>query len=161
MDLKGKLAVFDSTTIFQMLNLAQVTGKLQLTMETNSARIYFEKGNIIFAEITNKSVKLGEYLVNQGLINERQLADALQKKPKNKKLGNILVSDGIIEEAALQTAIEAQIKDVVFEVVRWREGGFTFSTGKKPKSQDIFLDLPTDYLMLEGLKRMDEAGDNP
>lgn len=160
MDLKGKLDIFDPTTIFQMLNLAQHSGKLQLKAASNSARIYFENGNIIFAEITNKPVKLGEYLLEKGLIDEDQLKQALQKKPKNKRLGNVLVADGVIEAGALRSAIEAQIKEVVYEVVRWRDGTFTYSNGKKPKSEDIFLDVPTDHLMLEGLKRMDEAGDN-
>lgn len=158
MDLKGKLNIFDPTTVFQMLNLARLTGKLQLKTESNSARIYFESGNIIFAEITNNPTQLGRYLIEKGLISEAQLDRVLQKKPKSKRLGKVLVANGLIEKATLQTAIETQIKEVVYEVVRWRDGWFTFSSGKKPKSEDIFLDISTDHLMLEGLKRMDEAG---
>jgi hypothetical protein len=160
LDLKGKLSIFDPTTVFQMLNLAQLTGKLQLKVESNSARIYFKGGNIIFAELTKNARKLGEYLIEKGLIDEKQLQRALKKKPKNKRLGKLLVADGVIEEEMLQSAVENQIKEVVYEVVRWRDGWFTFSNGEKPKSEDIFLDVPTDHLMLEGLKRMDEAGDH-
>ena len=58
----------------------------------------------VFAEISNKPVKLVEYLIRMGLINEDQLERALRKKPKNKRLGNVLVEDGVIEEAALRTA---------------------------------------------------------
>jgi hypothetical protein len=160
LDLKGKLDIFDPTTIFQMLNLAQLTGKLQLKAASNSARIYFENGNVIFAESTSKPVKLGEYLIKMNLIDEDQLKQALRKKPRNKRLGDYLVADGVIEAAALRSAIEAQIKEVIYEVVRWRGGTFNYTNGEKPKSEDIFLDVPTDHLMLEGLKRMDEAGDN-
>jgi hypothetical protein len=143
-----------------MLNLAQLTGKLQLEVKSNSARIYFEDGNITFAEITNKAVKLGEYLIGKGLINEDQLENALKKKPRNQRLGSLLVADGLIEEAALRAAVGTQLKEVVYEVVRWRKGWFTFTNGEKPKSEDIFIDVPTDHLMLEGLKRLDEEGDH-
>ena len=47
----------------------------------------------------------------------------------------------------------------MYEVVRWRKGWFQFDAGKKPTSQDVFIDIPLDNLMLEGLKRLDEEGD--
>ncbi len=159
MDLEGKLNVFEPTAVFQMLNLAQSTGKLTLDTSFNAARIYFEVGNVTFAEIANKPLKLGEYLVKEKLINKKQLKEALRKKPEGKKLGYILVKSGAIEEQALIEAIVVQIKEVVYEVVRWRDGRFTFEAGEKPEAQDIFIDIPIDHLMLEGLKRMDEAGD--
>jgi hypothetical protein len=42
--------------------------------------------------------------------------------------------------------------------VRWRGGRFRFTSGRKPKSQDVFIDIPLDHLILEGLKRLDEEG---
>ena len=50
--------------------------------------------------------------------------------------------------------------EVVYEVVRWRKGWFQFGAGKKPTAQDVFIDIPLDNLMLEGLKRLDEEGEN-
>ena len=159
MDLEGKLSVFEATAVFQMLNLAQSTGLLMLDAGFNSARVFFEHGNIIFAEISNKPMKLGQYLVREGLIDEDQLQFALNKKPENVKLGTTLVREGIIEESALRNAVEEQIKEVIYEAVRWNRGIFSFISGQKPKAQDIFIDIPIDHLMLEGLKRMDESGD--
>ncbi|NIM18990.1 MAG: DUF4388 domain-containing protein [Candidatus Latescibacteria bacterium] len=159
MDLEGKLNVFEPTTVFQMLNLAQITGRLTLDARFNSARIYFILGNITYAELSNRPLKLGEYLVREGLINSDQLDKALRKKAKGKKIGTILVQSGAISENELRCAIENQIKEVVYEVVRWREGWFTFEEGKKPDAQDILIDIPIDHLMLEGMKRMDELGE--
>jgi hypothetical protein len=159
LDLEGKLNVFEATAVFQMLNLAQATGKLLLDAGFNSARVFFEQGNIIFAEMSNKPMKLGQYLVREGLIDEKELQKALQKQPENVRLGSVLVSEGIIEESALRNAVEEQIKEVIYEAVRWNRGIFSFINGQKPKAQDIFIDIPIDHLMLEGLKRMDESGD--
>ena len=159
MDLEGKLNVFEATSVFQMLNLAQATGKLVLDSGSNSARVFFELGNITFAELSNKPMKLGQYLIKEGLINKAELKKALKDKPENVKLGTVLVKDGAIEEPALRHAVEEQIKDVIYEAVRWNRGEFSFSNGLKPEAQDIFIDIPIDHLMLEGLKRMDESGD--
>ena len=56
--------------------------------------------------------------------------------------------------------IEEQIKEVVYEVVRWKKGWFQFSADKKPGEQDVFIDIPLDSLILEGLKRLDEEGEH-
>lgn len=160
MDLEGNIAVFEPISVFQLINLAQRTGELVLDAGDNSARVYFDNGNISFAEISNRKTKLGEFLVKQGLVDQKALDKSLVKNRKGKKLGKILMDDGVIDEKTLRSAIEEQIKEVIYEVVRWRKGWFSFSSGKKAVSQDIFIDIPLDHLMLEGLKRLDEEGDS-
>lgn len=159
MDLEGNMAVFEPIAVFQLINLAQQTGELVLDAGDNSARVYFDNGSIAFAEISNRRIKLGEFLVSQKLIKKKDLDKSLEKKRKNERLGKILVEDGVIGEDTLRSAIEEQIKEVVYEVVRWKKGKFSFSSGKKAVKQDIFIDIPLDHLMLEGLKRLDEEGD--
>ena len=51
MDLEGNLTVFGAISVFQMVNIAQGTGELTLDNGPNSARIYFEKGDLVFAEL--------------------------------------------------------------------------------------------------------------
>ena len=53
--------------------------------------------------------KIGEVLVHEGLITEKELESALsEQKNKKDKLGNILVSQGIITEDELATAFSLQ-----------------------------------------------------
>ncbi len=158
MDLEGKLTAFEPIAVFQMLNLAQATGVLKLQSTHNAARIFFDNGHLTYAAISNRPLKLGEYLVNQGLISRGDLKSALEKKRSGEKLGVVLVENGFVEEAELKKAVKDQIKEVVFEVVRWREGRFEFTAGRQPEAQDVFIDIPLDHLMLEGLKRMGEEG---
>lgn len=158
MDLKGNLAAFEPIFVFQILNLAQATGELRIKRLDNRASVYFDRGNVRFAEIAARPVKLGEYLVREGYISKEQLERSLSMKSPRMKLGRILVREKILQESVLKQALEEQIKEVVFEVVTWNEGTFTFEKGKKPKSQDISIDVPLDRLMLEGLKRLDESG---
>jgi hypothetical protein len=159
LDLEGNLTVFEPIWVFQLIQLAQATGELTLDVGGNSARIFFEGGGVTYAEISNRKVKLGEYLVQQKLISQAALDRILVKNRKGKRLGTLLVEEGVIDEPALHKAIEEQIKEVVYEVVRWRKGLFRFMNGKRPATQDVFIDIPLDSLMLEGLKRMDEESE--
>jgi hypothetical protein len=155
-DLEGNLDVFEPISVLQMLNLARASGELSLITRSNSAQVFFDNGNVTFAGLASRPIKLGEYLVKEGLISEETLEEALPKKGIRKRLGSFLIENGIIEEVHLKQAIEEQIKEVIYEVVRWRKGKFKFRSGLRPKAQDIFIDIPLDHLMLEALKRMDE-----
>lgn len=158
MDLVGKLEVFEPVFVFQMLNLAGATGELKLDSPDNSAIVYFENGNVTFAEIRERPVKLGEYLVSRGYISEAQLQATLKKRRKGKRLGSLLIENGILKENALREALEEQVKETIYEAVKWNKGTFSFIEGKRPPSREISIDIPLNTLMLEGLKRWDEAG---
>ena len=62
-------------------------------------------------------------------------------------------------ESQLLTALEEQVKEVIYEVVRWKRGWFQFRAGREAPSREVAINIPLDHLMLEGLKRMDEEGD--
>jgi len=160
LDLEGNLVVFEPISVFQLISLAQATGELSLDVGDNSARVFFEGGSVTYAEISNRKVKLGEYLVQQKLVTQKSLDKILVKNRKGKKLGRLLVEGEAIDESSLRSAIEEQIKEVVYEVVRWKKGWFQFSADKKPGEQDVFIDIPLDSLILEGLKRLDEEGEH-
>jgi Domain of unknown function (DUF4388) len=157
-DLRGNLAVFGPISVLQLINLEQTTGELTFESGGNTARLYFERGCVTYAEIADRKMKLGEYLLGQRLISQDALDRALDAQGLRRRLGTVLVEMGEIDADTLRGAIEEQIKEVVYEVVRWRVGRFRFASGRKPNSQDVFIDIPLDHLILEGLKRLDEEG---
>jgi len=160
LDLEGNLGVFEPVSIFQTLNIARVSGELTIDTGHNSARVFFDRGDVVFAEINHRPVRLGEALVAAGRIQQSDLNRVLVRNRKGKKLGKLLVADGAIDEASLRAALEEQIKEVIYEVVRWRKGWFRFYTGRQPRDNEIAINIPLDHLMLEGVKRMDEQGDS-
>jgi len=139
-----------------MINLSQASGELKLVTGDNSAKLYFESGNVTYAAIENRTLKLGELLLKEKRIRKSDLDRILRKKNQGKKLGRLLIEAGVITEAEVLGAVEEQIKQVIYEVVRWRNGLFTFNSGKKPRAQEVLIDIPLDHLILEGLKRLDE-----
>ena len=155
-DLEGSLKVFEPSAVLQWLNLAETTGELELSVWNNSATIFFEEGHVTFASIANRPIKLGEYLVKEGLLGQKELDRALKKKGRKMRIGDVLVEMGIIKRDVLRVAVEEQIKEVIYEVVRWDDGRFRFTQGKMPDNQEFLIDISLNLLMLEGLKRLDE-----
>ncbi|HEX6791435.1 MAG TPA: DUF4388 domain-containing protein [Candidatus Krumholzibacteria bacterium] len=158
MDLRGNLAAFGPISVLQLISLQSSTGELTFESGINTARVYFDRGSVTFAEIANRRVKLGEYLVSQGLVARDHLDRALEIKDDRHRLGSVLVDIGAIDVISLRRAIEEQIKEVMYEIVGWKTGRFRFTSNRKPKAQDVFIDIPLDHLILEGLKRLDEEG---
>lgn len=158
MDLRGNLAVFGPISVLQLISLQSSTGELTFECGINTARVYFDSGNVTFAEIANRRMKLGEYLVAEGLVTRVHLERALELKDDKKRLGALLVEIGAIDAVSLRRAIEEQIKEVMYDLVRWKSGRFRFTNNRRPNAQDIFIDIPLDHLILEGLKRLDEEG---
>jgi len=161
-DLRGRIDLFGVTNIFQMLNLAEATGKLVLTGSEQKARVYFHQGRLIYARTDARMERLGEYLVRTGVLSLSQLEGAKMKAEHSagKRIGAILVDGGSLTEDQLTGAVTAQIKEVVYQLVGMEDGTFAFYSQIYPENEDILLDVSLDMLMVEGLRKLDELNRN-
>ena len=155
-DLEGKLKVFEPVAVLQMLQHVQATGELELAVEGNAARIYFERGNVTYACLLTPPWRLGELLLRKRLVAERDLKKVLQHQVQGRRLGELLVQMGLIDAEHLYRAVVEQIKEVIYQTVHWRNGGFSFTHGCAPAAEDIQINLSPQQLMLEGMTRFDE-----
>jgi hypothetical protein len=160
MDLSGNLSVIDPSLVFQIFHLSDLTGLLRFITEEKIACCYFKKGDLLYATMDTQTKKIGKFLIERGYITEEQLNDALLEfatKEESQRIGNILIEKGYLDRKSLVSAIQEQMKEVVFEVLHLTKGYFIFFSGVEPKNEDILLDVKLDHLILEGLKRIDEA----
>lgn len=160
MDLGGDLAVMEPSMIFQVTGICGLTGKMKLITMDNVASFWFREGGLLFATIDTGKKKIGEFLIESEMVSEKQLDEALdeiRKTDGKKRIGNILIDRGYLDLETLEKAIHEQIKEVVYEVIPWTKGQFVFFADVEPENEDILLDIRMDHLILEGLKRIDEA----
>src|SRR6266567_1132208 len=135
---------------------------LRVTSELrhNAGTIYFEDGTIIFAEIRSNPHPLGALLLRTGKITEADLErarDMQQRQGDSRRLGEILVSLGALTRRELQRQVRFQIEEVVFEVMSWREGYFSFTEGPlSDVATETAVRIPTEALLMEGARRIDE-----
>ena len=162
MPIEGPLRELGIHDVFQLLDLSRKTGVLRVTSELrhNAGTIYFEDGKIIYAEIRSNPHPLGALLLRTGKITEADLdrgRDMQQRQGDKRRLGEILVALGALTPRELQRQVRFQIEEVVFEVMSWREGYFSFS--EEPLTDvptEAMVAIPTEALLMEGARRIDE-----
>src|SRR5512135_333420 len=162
MAIEGPLRELGIHDVFQLLDLSRKTGVLRVTSELrhNAGTIYFEDGAVIYAEIRSNPHPLGGLLLRSGKISEADLERARDMQARQgdpRRLGEILVAIGAVTPRELQRQVRFQVEEVVFEVMGWREGYFSFTEGPLT---DVTAEAPfkisTEALLMEGARRIDE-----
>lgn len=161
MAIEGPLRELGMHDVFQLLELSRKTGVLNITSEVrdNRGTVYFDRGAVIFAEIDSNPHQLGKLLITAGKIGEEDLSQArgLQQRGDKRKLGEILVGIGAIVRRELERQIIGQVEAVIFELLGWREGHFSFEDGDVPDLEGrTVVRIPTEALLMEGARRIDE-----
>lgn len=161
MAIEGPLRELGMHDVFQLLELSRKTGVLSITSEVrdNRGTVYFDRGIVIFAEIDSNPHQLGELLISAGKIGEEDLSQArgLQQRGDKRKLGEILVGIGAIVREELERQIIGQVEAIIFELLGWREGRFSFEDGDVPELRGrTIVQIPIEALLMEGARRIDE-----
>ncbi len=161
MAIEGPLKELGIHDVFQLLDLSRKTGKLTVTSKVrhNRGSVYFKEGSIVYAEIESNPHVLGIMLVRKGRISEGdvQRAREMQVKGDKRRLGKILVDLDVITEHELESQVQSQVEEVVFELVGWQEGYFSFEEGDSSKPPaDALVSISTGSLLMEGARRIDE-----
>ncbi|MEX2156043.1 MAG: DUF4388 domain-containing protein [Gemmatimonadales bacterium] len=162
MAIEGPLRELGIHDVFQLLDLSRKTGALRVTSELrhNQGTIYFDNGVIVFAEIRSNPHPLGGLLLRTGKITEADLErarDMQQRQGDKRRLGEILVALGVITQREVERQVRFQIEEVVFEVMSWNEGFFSFNEEPdKEVPTEVAVRIPVEALLMEGARRIDE-----
>ena len=161
MAIEGPLRELGIHDVFQLLDLSRKTGALRVTSgpRDNEGTVFFDKGRVTHAMIRSNPHPLGTLLQKAGKISEADLQRArdmqsIRNSPQ--KLGEILVEIGAITARELEKQVRLQIEAVVFELMSWREGFFSFEDGPVHAPAEANVRISTDALMMEGARRIDE-----
>jgi hypothetical protein len=162
MAIEGPLRELGIHDVFQLLDLSRKTGRLRVTsaLRDNEGMVYFKDGRVVSATIKSNPHPIGAILLRAGKISESDLSRArtVQQEPgEARKLGEILVAFGVITRRELERQVRRQIETVVFELMSWQEGFFSFG---EIDLEDALVDatttVTTESLLMEGARRIDE-----
>ena len=161
MAIEGPLKELGIHDVFQLLDLSKKTGKLTVTSKVrhNRGSVFFKDGTVVHAEIESNPHLLGALLMRTGRITEADVERAreMQVKGDNRRLGEIIVDSGAISKREMERQVRSQVEEVVFELVGWQEGYFSFEEGDPVTSPaDATVSIPTASLLMEGARRIDE-----
>jgi tetratricopeptide (TPR) repeat protein len=160
--IEGPLRELSIHDVFSLLDLSRKTGALTVTsaLRDNQGTVYFDRGGVVYAAIRSNPHPLGELLMRAGKASEGDVARARnhqQTHGDGRKLGEILVEMGAITWRELERQVRFQVEEVVFELMSWNEGYFSFeerSVSDAPAEASIR--ISTESLLMEGARRIDE-----
>jgi hypothetical protein len=160
MALEGTLRDFSLADIFQLIGLQRKTGVLTLRGKDDSVTVTFLDGKVVGADSASHRLetRLGHVLMKSGMLNQEQLARALEiQKETLQRLGFILTHYGIISADSLKHALQLQIMQIVYRLFRWRDGDYHFSQETTIEyDRDNVVPISAESILMEGARMMDE-----
>ncbi len=158
--LSGNLAAVSVGEVLQLLHMQRQSGSLEVrTAGGRRVTLFLSEGSVDLAASRGlgREFLLGRYLVEQGSLDRPTLAEVLGGDRGTALLGDVLVSLGLTTREERRAALERQTSELVYEIVRWTSGHFTFVAGATaPAAEAAHLQLSPNGLIMEGFRRVDE-----
>jgi len=163
MAIEGPLRELGIHDVFQLLDLSRKTGMLCVSskLREDEGVVHFDDGRVVHASIRSKSVPIELVLLEAGRITQADL-DHAHSAGGDARGGDLTIVDslvrvGAITQRELERQLRLQIESVVFELMSWREGFFSFEErARKALPHDTRIAVSTESLLMEGARRIDE-----
>jgi len=158
--LAGDVSVVSIAEVLQLLDLQRQSGALSVFTREAEITLYLRTGRIDFAgwRGLRHEFLIGRYLVEDGAISKEQLTTVVENEGGNKRLlGEALEERGFVSAGAVKRALTRQTSELVYEVVRWKSGRFSFTVGvEHAAAAKALLGMEMGGLVMEGFRRVDE-----
>lgn len=132
------------------------TGALVVLSQQVKKTLFFHEGDVRMATSNVPEDRLGALLYRFGLVTADQLEQALGQLAGTRRLGRVLIDMGVITAHDLYTGIRRQVEEIFYSTLLLRSGVFYFYNLEEEKRAPQQLNLQTQNLLLEGVRRIDE-----
>lgn len=162
MPIEGPLRELGIHDVFQLLDLSRKTGMLRVSSELREDEgvVLFDGGRVVHATIRSKAIPTELALLQAGRVTETDLARARARQAHGyaaHDIVHILVEMGALSQKELERQLRLQIESVVFDLMSWREGFFSFEErSRNEMPADTRITVSTESLLMEGARRIDE-----
>ena len=162
MAIEGPLRELGIHDVFQLLDLSRKTGVLRVVSELrdNEGVVRFESGRVVHAQVRSNPLPLEELLLQSGRVTADDLEQARAMHASNgngHSVAELLVDAGALTHRELERQMRLQIESVVFELMSWHEGHFSFEEGAADAAATRTpIRVSTESLLMEGARRIDE-----
>ena len=164
MAIEGPLRELGIHDVFQLLDLSRKTGVLRVASELRDDEgvVYFDSGRVVHAHVRSKAMPVELSLLQAGKITKDDLESARSSRVNGRaetEVVDLLIERGAVTAKELERQLRLQIESVVFELMSWREGFFSFE--ERPQNEigtmkEARIRVSTESLLMEGARRIDE-----
>jgi hypothetical protein len=159
MELEGNLSAFQLPDLLRFLAMGRMTGVLSLTDGRRTIELTIHEGKVVGTATPERFLKLGELLVYNGYLNRRDLEEVLQSQKEShsgRRIGEMLIERRLVTSEQVGEQLLLQVKEEIFELFGWRDGGFKFEHGPAPSGDRALLTLEIEPLIEEGRQRLSQ-----
>jgi hypothetical protein len=136
MALQGDVATIPMRDLLGWLGRRRASGTLSLSRGMVAWRFQLRAGRVERASSAAPETMLGRLLVERGLIDEAQLAAALERgRHSRARLGKTLARAGLVSAADLAGVLAAKVEGLLEEALSWTDGRFFFDDEPLPRKR--------------------------
>src|SRR6185503_19733778 len=157
MAIQGTLKTMSLTDLLQFLAAGRKSGTLQFDLGKITKQVYFQKGLIVGSKSNDPREYLGQILLHYGKVNESQLQQAREvQRTSGAKLGEVLVQLGLLTESDVLDILKTRTLDAIYDLFMWNEGQFEFYDDEPLPEDLILIEVEPTTVIMEGIYRIDE-----
>ncbi|MFH2005670.1 MAG: DUF4388 domain-containing protein [bacterium] len=132
------------------------SGALVVLADDIKKTVFFVDGDVRMATSNVPEDRLGALMYRLGLVTKEQLREALKQQTGERRLGSVLIDMGVITAHDLYTIIRKQVEEIFYSALLIRTGVFYFYNVDQAERLPAQINLTTQNLLLEGVRRIDE-----
>jgi hypothetical protein len=165
----GELEHLPIVDVIQLINTSRKSGLLSVKGRKGESQLVFKDGYIVSASHLNNSVKIGQVLVDMGMLTQEQLEEGLKKQQidgdARKPLAITLIDMGLLQEKDAYKALQHLIEMTLVEILTWKTGKFTLQHHGEvidcefryyPEKMNNEVNLNTQSILMDALRIFDE-----
>jgi hypothetical protein len=132
------------------------TGVAIIRNEHAHKEVYFKEGWIVFARTNKSEERFGNLLVKRRLVSQAHVEKmAVEAQKKGVKLGSFLVENGLLLQKELCEMLDLQIKEILCDLFSWKKGEFYF-VEKEIDDEDVVVNYtPLDIALFAARSALD------
>lgn len=148
----GRLRDFPVPELLWQLHRDGRSGCLRLRKGALEKCLWLVDGIPVFARSNEAGDRLTDRLLARGLLSRAQYDQAqdLLARTTGKRIGEVLLENGLIRERELNEALSEQILRMVESMFSWSDGSWTFEPG--PSTDRITLDRTTAAIVMNAAR---------
>ncbi len=157
MSLNGNFQGMSPQDLLQWISSGHKSGVLSVSRGDEMRNIFFSKGDVVSVSSSRTKDRLGAMLIRKNLLRMDQLQDIRKvHELQSMQLGELLLKSNLVSRKQLQSTLQYQLEEIVFEILTWEEGNFTFEERTLNPSEMHVRPMKVSNLLLEGARRKDE-----
>jgi curved DNA-binding protein CbpA len=140
--------------VLRQIYVARRSGLLHFAQGDARYSVRFVNGNIVHAQSNLPQARLGQIMVEQGLLSQAHLQQAQQAVARTgRRFGEVLVEMGVLNWERLGDALAVQVRELLLQVFVWAEGSYEFEPRTDAAGQAT-LKLSTGEMILEAVRKV-------